>query len=74
MLALLDFTLGSRQLLHQTVVFLIASVTGRVLFPLYHAEAASCAGASVLGAWVLKLRFSMDGWVEVAKSFENYFF
>ena len=48
MLALLDFTLGSRQLLHQTVVFLIASVTGRVLFPLYHAEAASSADASVL--------------------------
>ena len=34
--------------LHQTVVILTASVTGRVVFPLYHAEAASSADASVL--------------------------
>ena len=48
MLALLDFTLGSRQLLQQTVVFLPVSVTGGVLFPVYHAVAASDEAASVL--------------------------
>ena len=48
MLALLDFTLSSRQLLQQTVVFLTASVTERILFPVYHAVAASSEGASVL--------------------------
>ena len=48
MLALLDFTLSSRQALQQTVVFPRVSLTGRVLFPVRHAETASSEVASVL--------------------------
>ena len=50
MQALLDFTLSSREALQKAVVFLIVSVTGRVLFPVRHAEAASSEAVSVL--WV----------------------
>ena len=50
MLALLDFALSSRQAMQQTVIFPTVSVTGRVLFPVCHAEAASSEAASVL--WV----------------------
>ena len=50
MQALLDFTLSSREALQKAVVFLIVSVTGRVLFPVRHAEAASSEAFSVL--WV----------------------
>ena len=50
MQALLDFTLSSREALQKAVVFLIVSVTGRVLFPVHHAEAASSEAVSVL--WV----------------------
>ena len=57
MLALLDFTLSSRQFLHQTVVFLTASVTVRVLFPLYHvlwlvAEGKLVAEAAIFYGWM----------------------
>ena len=48
MLALLDFSLSSRQALQQAVVFPTVSVTGRVLFPV--CNAASSEAASVL--WV----------------------
>ena len=45
MLALLDFTLSSRQALQHTVNFLTLSVTGRVLFPVRQAKAASSEAA-----------------------------
>ena len=50
MLALLDFTLSSRQALQQTVVFPTVSVTWRILFPVCHTEAVSPEAVSVL--WV----------------------
>ena len=50
MQALLDVTPSSREALQQAVVFHTLSVTGRVLFPVRHAEAASSEAVSVL--WV----------------------
>ena len=50
MLALLVSTISSRQALQQAVVFPAVSVTGRVLFPVCHDEAATSEAASVL--WV----------------------
>ena len=68
MLALLDFTLGSRQAQQQTVVFPTVSVTGRVLFPVRLAVAAerclSALGWWQRGDWVLNLRFSKEGRVD----------
>ena len=51
MQALLDFPPSSREALQRAVVFLIVSVTGRVLFPVRHTEAASSEAVSVL--WVV---------------------
>ena len=48
MLALLYFTLSSRQALQETVVFPSVSVTGAVLYPVCHAEAASSEAVSML--------------------------
>ena len=50
MLALLSFTLSSRQPLQRTVVFPKVSGTWRILFPVCHTEAASSEAVSVL--WV----------------------
>ena len=50
MLALLDFTLSSRQALQQTVVFPTVSGTLRILFPVCLTEAASSEALSVL--WI----------------------
>ena len=58
MLALLDSTLGSRQALQQTVVFLTVSVTWRILFPICHTEAASSEAVSVL--WVVEERLGAE--------------
>ena len=68
MLALLSFTLSSRQPLQRTVVFPTVSGTWTIIFLVGHTEA-----VSVL--WVgVEERFPMGGWVEDSKIFENHFF